>query len=163
MKVAVTGHRPHHLGGHSPELQTALETFATTLLAIDKPKTLFTGMALGWDQACAEAAHRIGIPYIAIIPFDDYDSLWPWPARQRFEKLIRRAQEVRVVTPGPFAEWKMAARNKHLVDSADRVFALWNGEPNGTGKTVNYARHTNREIVNVWPQWEWFRDNGFKA
>lgn len=37
-------------------------------------------------------------------------------------------------------------RNKHIVDYADFVIAVWNGKSSGTKYTIDYARKTGKEV-----------------
>ena len=56
MNVAGTGHRPNKLGGYDDDIYQRLVTLAMTYLEETRPKRVISGMALGWDQALAEAA-----------------------------------------------------------------------------------------------------------
>lgn len=91
---AVTGHRPQRLGlTYSERDRRLLARFALTTLGTccDLDATLLTGMALGWDQACAEAAQSLDMPYIAAVPFEGQESTWPEEAQRRYRQLIDSA------------------------------------------------------------------------
>ncbi|KAA0573470.1 hypothetical protein [Azospirillum sp. Sh1] len=79
MILAVTGHRPEKLGGHSPALRRKLAVFASFRLrhfiqTHGRPDKIISGMALGWDQAMAIAAIAAGIPLVAAVPCDAQDA-----------------------------------------------------------------------------------------
>lgn len=53
--LGVTGHRPPDLGGYSEEAFKLLTSLARKHIERIGPSEVITGMALGWDQACAVA------------------------------------------------------------------------------------------------------------
>ena len=62
MKVfAATGHRPNKLGGYAPKIAADLVKLATIFLNLRKPNKVISGMALGWDQAWAEAENKFSL------------------------------------------------------------------------------------------------------
>lgn len=159
MKLAVTGHRPDKIGGYGDDVAHKLFVVARNELARLKPDEVITGMALGWDQAVADAAGRLGIPYVAAVPCVGQDRIWPKESQSRYNALLVKAASVKVVTEGGYAAWKMMVRNKWMVDNCDEVLALWNGVmgPNGeyeggTGKCVEYATG-KKPIHNAWDEW----------
>jgi hypothetical protein len=78
-----TGHRPEKLGGYSDEARHRLEQFAVTYLRYYAPDLFISGMAQGWDQACAYACTVLSIPWTAAIPFAGQESMWPDAAQKR--------------------------------------------------------------------------------
>jgi uncharacterized phage-like protein YoqJ len=125
------------------------------------PTKVRTGMALGWDQAVAEACVKIGLPFVACLPCDDQNALWEHHQQKRYQELLQNAVEVIVVSPGPYAVRKMFVRNEYLVDNCNILLALWNGDyRSGTGHCVSYAERQklyekrNIEIVQCWDQWK---------
>jgi uncharacterized phage-like protein YoqJ len=166
--LAGTGHRPDALGGYGEPARLRLVAFARHEL--QKYSTLghvVSGMALGWDQALAEAALSIGLPVLAAVPCDGQDSTWPADARKRYHALLEHENAtMHVVCPGPYAAWKMQVRNEWMVDRCAYLMALYNGDPQGgTANCVNYARKKVEakrgpcpRIRNVWSDWEeWCR------
>lgn len=159
MIYAATGHRPSSLGGFAPEAARRLADFATDVLSKLRATSVITGMALGWDQAVARACIRLGIPFCAAVPCDDHDSEWSPVQRESYGKMLMRAYRVHVVSPGTYAAWKMHARNEFMVDSCDRVLALWNGiRKGGTFGCVTYAEKVKRPVKNVWDEWRVWSD-----
>lgn len=153
---AVTGHRPPKLGGYSPRAHQRLRAFATTVLqdvALKVPQfTVITGMALGWDQAVAQACVDIGIPFIAAVPFTEQASRWPAESQDRYEILLNQAHSIHVVAP-TYSAVAMQQRNQWMVDHSDKLWALWDGSDGGTGNCVTYARSISHPMHNLWSRW----------
>ena len=166
MTLAVTGHRPDKLGGYNAEVHNALTGFAATTLALTRPSGVISGMALGWDYAVAVACVRLGIPFVAAIPFEGQESRWPAAAQRDYQMLIKCASYVHVVSErDAVAEagivWAMHKRNEWMVDNSTKLLALWNGDRSGgTYHCVEYARLGRREIENVWPLWDEYWGSG---
>jgi uncharacterized phage-like protein YoqJ len=152
--LAATGHRPGRLGGHAPEIEARLLRLARGYLeAVDLPKAVISGMAIGWDTAWALAATEIGIPLIAAVPFDGQSGRWPAHAQRLHARLLRAAAEVHVVSPGAYAPEKFERRNEWMVDRADRVVALWSGARGGTARCIAYAEAKCKPVDNLWARW----------
>lgn len=171
--LAVTGHRTKRLLGEQHRVngvrtqkyeirQHALEflqAVAQQKLSEIKPEKVLIGMALGWDTVVAKACLNMEIPYVAVVPCDNQDSVWPSSDRNTYRHLLKLAAEVVNVSPGPYETWKMFVRNEYLVDNCDQLLALWDGEyTGGTGRCIAYAerqsvRNQKPKITNVWSQW----------
>jgi len=150
MIYAATGHRPDKLGGYSLDAREDLISFAINIL----PKgTFITGIALGWDQAVAEACLRTNQPYIAAVPFLGQEDTWPSNSIRQYRRLLDNAEEVHYINPPGYAAWKMQKRNQWMVDRADAVLALWNGSPGGTANCVAYALSAEKSVSNVWTRY----------
>lgn len=151
MILSATGHRPDKLGGYADSVLARLERGATRYLQLQAPVTkVISGMALGWDQAWAVAAHKLGIPFIAAIPFAGQEGKWPEESQSRYRALLRHAAEVVVVCEGGYQPAKMQVRNMWIVDRCDKLVALWDGTPGGTANCVRYAEEMRRPIDNLW-------------
>lgn len=135
--IAVTGHRLDKLGGYTLPIEQRLVAFAEQQLQALAVRHSFdrvlTGMALGWDQAVAHACYRLRLSYVACLPCDGQERLWPLVCREHWEWLLDKAADVAVVSPGPYEAWKMQRRNEYMVDRASRaVLALRDGSAGGT-------------------------------
>jgi uncharacterized phage-like protein YoqJ len=150
MIVAGTGHRPNKVGGYSQEASSKLYYLAKDWLAVNKPDKVISGMALGWDQALANAAYVLDIPFVAAVPFAGQQQAWPEESRQFFDFLLGAAEEIVIVSDGGYAPWKMQVRNEWMVDHCDTVLALWDGNNGGTGNCIKYANKVGKPIVNLW-------------
>lgn len=149
--LAVTGHRPEKLGGHGNHAR--VRRFAEAQLSSIRPALLITGMALGWDTACAEAAVELGIPFLAAVPFPQQPSRWPLPDIRRWRGLLEKAQEV-VYVSKEYSGEAFQRRNIWMVDNSTHLLALWNGSSGGTRNCWRYAERLGRERENCWKGWE---------
>lgn len=160
MILAATGHRPEKLGGYGDDARHELEAFAVRTLATLRVQQVISGMALGWDQAVAEACLFLGVPFIAAVPFYGQDRRWPGSARERYLRLLGRAMRVEMLSAvEPASNGQAAklldARNRWMVDHAEQMLALWNGSLiGGTANCVAYAERRRKSVLNVWPLWE---------
>lgn len=150
MLIAATGHRPNKLGGYGPPAYRKLVSLAEVYLRLSKPEGIITGMALGWDQAWADAGLNLGIPVHAAVPFAGQESRWPLESQKNFKRILDQCETVTIVCKGAYSAAKMQTRNEWMVDKADRVCALWDGSSGGTGNCVRYAESVNKHIHNVW-------------
>ncbi len=158
-----TGHRPPKLGvypatasagAYSEEIRESLVLYLMEILPFYHAAKLILGMALGFDQAMAVAACRLGIPWIAAVPFNGQEKYWPEPSRIFYRELLSKALEVVIVSEGDYSLAKMQIRNEWQVDHSDAVIALWNGSKGGTANCLVYAGTMKKEVFNIWPGWE---------
>jgi uncharacterized phage-like protein YoqJ len=152
MILSATGHRPDKLGGYSDAVAWNLRVLARNHMMIVKPRHVISGMALGWDQAWAEAALDLSIPFIAAVPFPGQQSRWPADSQRRYEKLLEAAAKV-VTIAETYSAYAMQKRNEWMVDNSDLVVALWDGSSGGTGNCMAYALRKAKPTVNLWPIW----------
>lgn len=152
-RLAVTGHRPNRLGGYSYLIQRKLVDFAIKQIRKLEPKLVITGMAIGWDQAVAEACERLLVPWHAYVPFEGQELVWPTETQLEYHKLLGAASKKRIVCDGGYEAWKLKERNRAMVHDCTRLLALWSGMPGGTGHCVAFARQLGRPIINCWDQW----------
>lgn len=155
MKILGTsGHRPQKSGATPLKLRL----FAQVMLMEIRPDKVITGMAVGWDQAVAEACIDTGIPFIAAIPFEGQDERWPAAQRLRYSELLQAASErVYVSRPG-FSLKKMQARNQWIVDHSTEMMVLYDGMgDSGTADCVERAERAGLVIRNVWKGWWSYR------
>ena len=150
MVVAGTGHRPNKLGGYGVAAERRVFTTALRSLEHLKPERVISGMALGWDQALARAAVELGIPFVAAVPFEGQERMWPEPSQRRFRELLAQAAETVIVSPGSYSANAMQVRNIWMVGRCDRVLALWNGSTGGTHNCITYAARVGKPFVNAW-------------
>jgi uncharacterized phage-like protein YoqJ len=154
--VAVTGHRPGKLGGYGADVLSRATLLAAKYLRELDPKEVITGMALGWDTACALAAIRLHIPLTAALPFEGQDRLWTLDQRAMYRCILTHAAEVVTIATGaadPFLNYQM--RNVWMADRCEEVLALWDGSAGGTAHMVRYATGPGRwrKVYNAWEEW----------
>lgn len=156
LKLAVTGHRPDKLGGYSDSVFEKLTQLAVNELSRfnPAPSIVYTGMALGWDQAVAQACISLELPFFAAIPFKGQESRWPQQSQKRYRELLDQASDYKILYPHNAGEiWMFAERNEYMVDKCNHLLALFNGTKGGTFITYGYAREQGVEITNCWKRW----------
>lgn len=170
--VAGTGHRPEKLiigayNGYDSEVARRIVDLAVCAIGRYHPEIIITGMAQGWDQAIAEAAFVMAVPYHAYVPFQGQERRWPKSAQRKYQSLLSDAEQVRVINDGVVENHAQAAqlmqqRNEAMMDALgedDSVWALWNGDTfGGTYNCVKYAQRREINIVNFWTSWERYKD-----
>lgn len=153
--VAFTGHRPDKLGGydaHNPtrgRLAHALTAHLFTLAAEHNGLTCISGMALGFDQLAAGVCVQIGIPFIAAVPFEGQEAIWPASSQASYRELLAKAAKVVVVCRGGYSPHKMQLRNQWMVSNCDLLVAAWDGSPGGTHNCIKYAERVGRRWENL--------------
>lgn len=151
--IAATGHRPNKLGGYGQHVRSRLTNLAIEHLRNKQPEKVISGMSLGWDQAWAVGAITLGIPFIAAVPFEGQESMWPEESRVRYHRILERAAEV-VVIASSFSSRAMQQRNAWMVDHADEIAALWNGMiGGGTANCIAYVTKREKPWANLWDRW----------
>jgi uncharacterized phage-like protein YoqJ len=150
MLIAATGHRPNKLGGYGPKVYRDLVRLAEAYIDLAKPSGIISGMALGWDQAWADAGINKGVPVHAAVPFVGQESRWPKESQDNFNRILKQCASVTIVCEGVYSAQKMQTRNEWMVDKADRVCALWDGTSGGTGNCVRYVKAIDKPLDNLW-------------
>jgi uncharacterized phage-like protein YoqJ len=151
MIICGTGHRPNKLGGY--HIYERLVDLAKAALVHYQTEHVISGMALGWDQALAQAATELGIPWTAAIPFAGQESRWPVESQQYYHSLLEQAASTITLDQGPFTAQLMQDRNEWMVNEATHVLALWNGTHGGTYNCIRYAQAQKMPIINLWQSW----------
>lgn len=155
--LGCTGHRPHRLGRYSSAYRKGtLIHIALEYVMERRPSRVISGMALGWDQAIAQAALTLGVPLTAAIPCDDYDKMWSPHLREAYSAIIAQCDKVVVVTPGEYTDYElMFTRNRWVVDNSIRLVAMFDGKnTGGTFRCLEYARMKHVPFENLWDVWE---------
>lgn len=160
MKLAVTGHRPNKIfkdDPYSSENVHLLTAFAAAQLRdYSDLSMVITGMALGWDQAIAQACLALDIPFTAAIPFTGQESRWPPASQRAYRMLLSKAAAQVIISPNtPYHPRLMQVRNEWCCNECDSLLALWDGSAGGTGNCVEYfrAHHHQRVFKNIWSEW----------
>jgi uncharacterized phage-like protein YoqJ len=156
MIISLTGHRPNKLGGYklpNPTYIHVCQQIEKTFIEF-KPEKIISGMALGVDQWAAHIAYKLKIPFTAAIPFEGQEKAWPASSQNTYHALLKKAAEKVIVCEGTYQAVKMQVRNQWMVDRCDKLIAVWDGSPGGTGNCVNYAKSMNREIIYINPRLE---------
>jgi uncharacterized phage-like protein YoqJ len=158
MIVATSGHRPDKLPNKETGYKLPNPTYIYVCQQIEKqllklkPEKCISGMALGVDQYFASVCIKLGIPFIAAVPFEGQEKMWPQSSQSIYNKLLSKAAERVVVCPGGYSAHKMQLRNEWMVDQCDLLLAVWDGSQGGTGNCVKYAQSVKKEIVFINPR-----------
>lgn len=160
--ITATGHRPDKLGGYTETTERRLLMVAEAWLD-EQEKTSYglikyvrVGMALGWDQAVAQACVNVGVPFHAFIPFKGQESKWPADAQVTYRVLLSKAEDRTYTAPPGYAVEKMQLRNIAMVNGppkCHRILALWNGSRGGTYNCLTYAEGQGVPITNLWDKY----------
>ncbi len=151
--VCGTGHRPNKLGGYDNQVLIRLIDLATALLVEQHPDRVISGVALGWDTAIAIAAIRLNIPLTCAVPFRGQERMWTAQSRERYHKILSKADVVVYVSEGEYSARAMQVRNEWMVDNSDVVLALWDGTTGGTANCIAYAQKKHALIINSYDRW----------
>ncbi|MCP3818684.1 hypothetical protein NLX86_11310 [Streptomyces sp. A3M-1-3] len=151
---AVTGHMD--LTEDSvPLVRDALRRLLESHAAADL--TGISCIAKGSDSLFAEAVLEAGGRLVVVMPSKDYrQKKVKTDHEATFDRLIEAAAEV-VVLPHEAANRQAYEDANHtLLERADRLIAVWNGEPpsgkgGGTADTVIEARDAGLPVDIVWP------------
>jgi len=102
------------------------------LVEVHPDLVVLTGLGLGAEQLGAEAAAAADVPYVAVLPFPDPDTVWPAPSRATFRLLADAARATLVLTTKAPASKQAAGaaigkRNSWLTAHADAALVVWDG------------------------------------
>ncbi|KOX11408.1 MULTISPECIES: hypothetical protein [unclassified Streptomyces] len=154
--IAVTGHMDLAAEG-VPAIRAALDALLRRY-ARDGSLVGVSCIAEGSDSVFAQSVLANGGRLIAIIPSRDYRRTVVDPRHAPlFDHLVEAADEV-VVMPHETADRAAYdAANAALLEHADRLVAVWNGEPpsgkgGGTADVVLRARAQGIPVDVVWPE-----------
>ena len=149
-RLVVIGHRPPELGGYGETaIASALRARLAEILAAKKvlhpDLVVLTGLGLGAEQLAAEAAIAAEVPYVAVLPFPDQESVWSAPLQRRHRELVDRATDVRLISAKKPASRSaaigaLARRNGWLARNADEAIAIWDERDEALGKLVRSLR-----------------------
>lgn len=145
-KLAVVGHRPPELGGYDAnDIATGVLRTLTEIIdakaQVHPDLVVLTGLGLGAEQLGAEAADHAGVPYVAVLPYPEQESVWPAASKQRYRALLDKAQTtVQLQNKRPETKQQagaaLARRDGWLARNADEAVAVWNGDDPFVGRLV---------------------------
>lgn len=153
MKIGVTGHqRLNELGDWEwvkVEVDKLLDASPVPIIGL-------TSLALGADQLFADAILQHQGSLEAIIPFPEYERTFSeGHERRSYQRLLRGASRVTVLQREGSNEECYLDAGKTIVDQADLLVAVWNGQPaaglGGTGDIVKYAIQMQRKTMHINP------------
>jgi ribonuclease HI len=157
-RLAVVGHRPPELGGYDANevangVLRRLTEIVDAQAQLHPDLVVLTGLGLGAEQLGAEAAEHAGVPYVAVLPYPDQESVWPAASRERYRRLLDGARST-VLLQAKQPESKqqagaaLARRDGWLAKNADEALAVWNGDEPFVGRMVRSLQdHLGEEQV----------------
>lgn len=165
MKLCITGYRPAKLPAqygydiHNEAWQDLKRAFSDVSLFLygkDHSLSIYTGMALGVDQAFVEEAFflRSSLPNIrciAAIPCYNQESKWPVTSRAQYHEILSQCDEAVYVTKSRFTQDCMELRNQWMVDHSDILVAVYDGKKGGTKNCIDYAEKHGKAIIQINP------------
>jgi uncharacterized phage-like protein YoqJ len=157
-RLAVGGLRPPGLGGYDDnEVARSVLRRLTEIVEAKRVQhpdlVVMTGLGLGAEQLGAEAAERAGVPYVAVLPYPEQDSVWPAVSKERYGKLLAGATgEVVLQAKRPDSKQQagaaLARRNAWLARHAHEAVLVWDGDDDVIGKLVrSFQDHLGEEDV----------------
>ncbi|GAA2381156.1 hypothetical protein [Streptomyces coeruleofuscus] len=154
--LAVTGHMD--LTDDSvPLVRTALDDLLGRRAVADELVGV-SCIAKGADSLFAEAVLAVGGRLVVVIPSGDYRRIHAEAGHARlFDRLVEAADEVLALSYERAGRQAYDAANAVLLARADRLVAVWNGEPpsgrgGGTADAVLAAREAGIPVDVVWPE-----------
>jgi len=145
--LGVTGHRK--LEHQKTDI---VEAFRQKISGPQKPDVVISGMALGYDTLVVQVCIEEDVPYIAAVPYKGQEKFWRIEDKLEYQRLIKEAWKIKLVSPGGYAAWKLFKRNEWIVDNSTRIVSYWNGlEKGGTYRCLEYAKKKSiPSIVNLY-------------
>ena len=144
--VAVAGHRPPALGGYegNPVADGVRARLAEVLAAkrqLHPDLVVLTGLGLGAEQLGAEAATAARVPYVAVLPYPEPQSVWPEASKRRYEELLAGAAGRVLLQARPPATKAQAGgalrrRDAWLARHAHEAVVVWDGDDPDVARQV---------------------------
>lgn len=147
--VSFTGHRSYRGEADAPLRELLRRLYG------DGFRSFFSGMAVGFDLAAAEAVLELKAEFpdvrlVCVLPFEGQERRFPETARTRYRRVLAEADERIVVCPEYRPEC-YRLRNDRLVAEASLLVAWYDGSPGGTGYTVRRAERTGIPVEHLAP------------
>jgi len=162
LSCAFTGHRPERFSFSYYE--GAGECLRIKELLLEQIKAFmvggvfkfYSGMALGVDQWAAAAVldmkkQHPNVRLVAVRPCETQADRWNDEQRERYYNILAECDD-EIVISKHFTRSCMFERNRRMVDLAEHLLAVYDGdEHGGTAYTVRYARQKRRQITIIHP------------
>jgi hypothetical protein len=161
LRVGISGHR--HLG---PDPRTAWYVHAECVRLLEHLRHLahyrgasleaVSALAIGADTLFAQAALGLGLPLLALLPFEEYVHDFPeGPERDLFLQLRSLCREETSLPNRKRSNTAYLAVGKKTVEMVDYLVAVWDGQPargkGGTADVVAYAERKGKPVLRIDP------------
>ena len=116
-----------------------------------------SGVALGIDQDTCGVWVRMGLPYVAVVPFPGQEKRWPASSRETYAKVLAKAAGIVYVSATPptsdyEAGQMLLKRDEWMCCACDELIAVWDGSRGGTSHTVRYYEQSCNRAVRIDPR-----------
>lgn len=126
-------------------------------LTAEGTTTFITGMARGVDTWAAETVLQLKgiipnreIKLWAAIPYARQAEAWAEEDQKRYYQILGQADRIEYISTAYYYD-ALRERNRWLVDHADCLLAVYDGQPGGTKYTIDYARKMGLRIILINP------------
>ncbi|MEU3711919.1 hypothetical protein [Streptomyces catenulae] len=153
MILGITGHR-----GLSADVEREVRALLRAELAAYDAGELcgVSCLADGPDAWFAEAVLALGGRLEVVVPAEEYRAGLPVSHHATYDGLLARAAAVHRTGLRESTEEAHMRGSEILVGLADRLLAVWDGQPargyGGTADVVAHARRTGVPVETVWPE-----------
>lgn len=111
----------------------------------------FTSLAIGVHQLFTETLRELNLSYTAIIPCREYEKTFQTPETLENYRILRQHETAAMALDfGTPTEAAFMAAGKRVIDLADFIIAVWNGQPakglGGTGDAVKYVLSQKKSV-----------------
>ncbi|OJT54253.1 hypothetical protein [Bacillus altitudinis] len=150
MNVGITGHQ--NLGSSQQYNDIAVKL--KQIITEHDVTCGYTCLAKGADQLFAEILKKIGIPYHAIIPSENYDRTFDESiSLLKYQDLLDHAVIKKVLSFPEPEEKAFYEAGKYVVESTELLIAIWDGQSarglGGTGDIVKYCLSLNKNVIHL--------------
>jgi hypothetical protein len=153
MRIAITGHR-----GLPPSTERLVDRAIRDQLAACAGSDLVgvSNLADGADQLFAQAVLDAGGRLEVIVPAAQYRDRLPASAHAGYDSLLSKASRVDRLNRVESTEQAHMEASSAMLARADRLFAVWDGQPaggyGGTADVVAEARRQGIPVTIIWPE-----------
>lgn len=123
------------------------------------PVVCLTGCAIGVDQDAAGVWRRMGLPYVAVVPFHGQEDAWPAEAQRVYRAVLARAAGVvyastetsaalRASGPGAVRD-ALLRRNEWIWCPSDELISVWDGSQGGTAHCTRNFETSGRRATRI--------------
>ena len=150
-RIAISGHR----GLPGPTARLVDQALRAALAERAPGVTGMSCLADGADQVFARAVADLGGTLEVVVPAAEYRAGLPADSHPEYDALFAQAADIRRLPFTASTPDSHMAASRLMVDEADELYAVWDGEParayGGTADVVAYARAHGTPVRVVWP------------
>lgn len=153
INIGITGHQ--RLDDQA-DWADVLEKIDAELIRHGEHIVGITSLAIGADQLFADSVLEHGGSLYVVVPFEGYETKFSeGPSRDAYVRLLAKASTMEILEKSGTEEEAYLAAGKRVVDLADEIIAVWNGQPaaglGGTADVVDYARSVGKPVTVITP------------